>query len=181
MLTALRRDVRAALDRDPAARSALEVIICYPGVHALCGHRASHWLWRHRARLPARARAELTRVLTGVDIHPAAAISPDDQADQRGLPERPQEAGPPLGSHDDGQARSDDQQASDLSFRGRRKGEPNPYQCPCIAQSQPAQKRPRAQSHPERERDISAVKVTESEDKRRGEPQHSGQHARERP
>jgi len=76
MLAALRRDVRAAMDRDPAARSALEVIVCYPCVHALCGHRASHWLWRHRARLPARALAELTRMLTGVDIHPAAALSP---------------------------------------------------------------------------------------------------------
>ncbi len=76
MLAALRRDLRAAMDRDPAARSALEVIICYPGVHALGGHRASHWLWRHHARLAARALAELTRVLTGVDIHPAAAISP---------------------------------------------------------------------------------------------------------
>ena len=76
MLAALRRDVRAAIDRDPAARSALEVIICYPGVHALAGHRASHWLWHHRARLPARALAELTRALTGVDIHPGAAICP---------------------------------------------------------------------------------------------------------
>ena len=76
MLAALRRDVRAAMDRDPAARSALEVIICYPGVHALCGHRVSHWLWRHRARLPARALAELTRLLTGVDIHPAAVLAP---------------------------------------------------------------------------------------------------------
>jgi serine O-acetyltransferase len=76
MLEAIRRDVRAALDRDPAARSALTIIICYPGVHALCGHRVSHWLWHHRAKLPARALAELTRMLTGVDIHPAAAISP---------------------------------------------------------------------------------------------------------
>ena len=76
MLAALRRDVRAARDRDPAARSALEVIICYPGVHAIAGHRVSHWLWRHRARLPARALAELTRVLTGVEIHPAATLAP---------------------------------------------------------------------------------------------------------
>jgi serine O-acetyltransferase len=76
VLAALRRDVRAALDRDPAARSALEVLICYPGVHALCGHRASHWLWQHRARLAARALAEATRVLTGVDIHPAARLAP---------------------------------------------------------------------------------------------------------
>jgi len=76
MLAALRGDVRAARDRDPAARSAFEVIICYPGVHALAGHRASHWLWHHRARLPARALAECTRLLTGVDIHPAAKLSP---------------------------------------------------------------------------------------------------------
>ena len=76
MLAALRRDLRAAIDWDPAARSALEVLICYPGVHALCGHRASHWLWQHRARLPARALAECTRLLTGVDIHPAARLSP---------------------------------------------------------------------------------------------------------
>jgi serine O-acetyltransferase len=76
MLAAMRRDVRAALERDPAARSALEVILCYPGVHALCGHRLGHWLWHHRARLAARLLAELTRVLTGVEIHPAATVSP---------------------------------------------------------------------------------------------------------
>ena len=76
MLAALRRDVRAAMDRDPAARSTLEVLICYPGVHALAGHRASHWLWHHRGRLPARALAELIRVLTGVEIHPAATLAP---------------------------------------------------------------------------------------------------------
>ena len=75
MLAALRQDVRAARDRDPAARSALEIVLCYPGVHALIGHRASHWLWHRRARLAARALAELTRKLTGVDIHPAAALS----------------------------------------------------------------------------------------------------------
>ena len=76
MLGTIWRDVRAARDRDPAARSALEIIICYPGVHALCGHRISHWLWHHRARLPARGLAELTRLLTGVDIHPAATLAP---------------------------------------------------------------------------------------------------------
>ncbi len=76
MLAALKRDVRAARDRDPAARSALEVIICYPGVHALLAHRFSHWLWRCHVRLPARALAEFARMLTGVDIHPAATVSP---------------------------------------------------------------------------------------------------------
>jgi len=76
MLSALRRDLRAARDRDPAARSALEIVVCYPGVHAIWGHRVSSWLWHHRAKLPARAAAELTRVLTGVDIHPAARLAP---------------------------------------------------------------------------------------------------------
>jgi len=76
MLAALRRDVRAARDRDPAARSALSIVICYPGVHALWGHRICHWLWHRGARLTARALAELTRMLTGVEIHPAARLGP---------------------------------------------------------------------------------------------------------
>jgi serine O-acetyltransferase len=74
MLTAMRGDVRAAKQRDPAAPSTLEVIFCYPGVHAVWGHRVSHWLWRHHAKLAARAFAELIRVLTGVEIHPAAVL-----------------------------------------------------------------------------------------------------------
>jgi len=76
MLAAMRRDVRAALDRDPAARSALEIVLCYPGIHAIWGHRLSHWLWHHRARLLGRACAEFTRMLTGVEIHPAATLAP---------------------------------------------------------------------------------------------------------
>ena len=46
MLAAIRRDIRAVLERDPAARSALEVLLCYPGVHALCFHRLAHAIWR---------------------------------------------------------------------------------------------------------------------------------------
>ena len=76
MLAALRRDVRAAMERDPAACSALTVVLCYPGVHAIWGHRVSRWLWRRHARLLARLSAELTRILTGVDIHPAATLGP---------------------------------------------------------------------------------------------------------
>ncbi len=64
------------MDRDPAARSALTIIICYPGLHAIWGHRVSNWLWHHRAKLLARLCAELTRVFTGVDIHPAATLAP---------------------------------------------------------------------------------------------------------
>lgn len=76
MLAAARRDVRAALERDPAARSALEVALCYPGVHAIWGHRLARWLWRHQMRLLARLVAEIVRVLTGVEIHPGATLGP---------------------------------------------------------------------------------------------------------
>jgi serine O-acetyltransferase len=74
MLTALRQDIRAAKQRDPAAPTTLQVIFAYPGVHAIWGHRVNHWLWNHGARLAARAFAELTRILTGVEIHPGAVL-----------------------------------------------------------------------------------------------------------
>lgn len=74
MLAALRNDIRAARERDPAAPTTLEVILAYPGVHAIWGHRISHWLWNRGARVTARALAELTRILTGVDIHPGAHL-----------------------------------------------------------------------------------------------------------
>lgn len=76
MLATLRQDVRAVRDRDPAARTTLEIILCYPGLHAIWGHRVSHWLWSHDFELIARASAALTRWLTGVDIHPGATLGP---------------------------------------------------------------------------------------------------------
>jgi serine O-acetyltransferase len=76
MLAALRADVRAARDRDPAARGSLEIVLSYPGVHAIWGHRASNWLWRRGHPLSARLCAALTLWLTGVDIHPAAVLGP---------------------------------------------------------------------------------------------------------
>jgi serine O-acetyltransferase len=74
MLAAIRRDIQAARQRDPARPTVLEVIFCYPGVHAVWGHRISHWVWQRGARLAARALAELTRILTGVEIHPGAVL-----------------------------------------------------------------------------------------------------------
>ena len=74
MLAAIRNDIRAAKQRDPAQPTTLQVIFAYPGVHAIWGHRISHWLWNHRARLWARVFAELTRILTGVEIHPGAIL-----------------------------------------------------------------------------------------------------------
>ena len=76
MLAAIRRDIRAARERDPAAPTALEVVFAYPGVHAIWGHRISHWLWNRGARVAARTFAELTRIVTGVDIHPGALLGP---------------------------------------------------------------------------------------------------------
>lgn len=74
MLDALRCDLRAARERDPAARNSLEILLTYPGIHALWGYRASHWLWQHNYKLPGRLCSALTRVFTGVDIHPAAVL-----------------------------------------------------------------------------------------------------------
>src|ERR1700757_3346982 len=74
MLTAIRQDIRAAKERDPAVPTTLQVIFAYPGVHAIWGHRISHWLWNRGARVAARAFAELTRILTGVEIHPGAVL-----------------------------------------------------------------------------------------------------------
>jgi len=69
-----RRDIRAVLERDPAARSTLEVVLCYPGVHAILLHRPAHWLWRHGWVLSARLLSQLGRFLTGIEIHPAAKL-----------------------------------------------------------------------------------------------------------
>src|SRR3954471_14262124 len=67
-------DVRAALQRDPAARNALEVVLAYPGFHARLVHRAAHRLHRAGLKLPARLLSNLGRFLTGVEIHPGAII-----------------------------------------------------------------------------------------------------------
>jgi serine O-acetyltransferase len=70
----LRRDVHAALQRDPAARSTLEVILGYPGLHALWGYRMAHWLWRHELKLLGRVLSQIIRSITGIEIHPGAEI-----------------------------------------------------------------------------------------------------------
>lgn len=71
-----RRDLYAARDRDPAARNALEVAVLYPGVHAIWAHRLAHWLWRRNLRFIGRALSQLTRSITGIEIHPGATIGP---------------------------------------------------------------------------------------------------------
>lgn len=74
LFASMRADLQAALERDPAARSRLEVALLYPGLHAIWIHRISHWLWRHGARLLARWLSQLARGLTGIEIHPGAVI-----------------------------------------------------------------------------------------------------------
>ncbi len=76
MLESLRRDVATVRERDPAARTAVEVALNYPGLHALWGHRIAHRLWRTGHPLVARVVSSLVRVTTAVDIHPAATIGP---------------------------------------------------------------------------------------------------------
>ena len=76
MLQTIRRDVQSVFDRDPAARTTLEVLLCTPGLHAVWLHRLAHRLWRHGFRLLARWLSQLTRGLTGIEIHPGAKIGP---------------------------------------------------------------------------------------------------------
>jgi serine O-acetyltransferase len=70
----LKEDIATAKQRDPAARSTAEIILAYPGVHAIWGHRISHWLWNKKRYLTARIIANIFRSRTGVEIHPGARI-----------------------------------------------------------------------------------------------------------
>lgn len=70
----LRELIRTYRERDPAARSDLEVLLCYPGVHAVIWHKLSHALWRRRLRLLGRFSSHIARWLTGIEIHPAAQL-----------------------------------------------------------------------------------------------------------
>jgi serine O-acetyltransferase len=69
-----REDVETAIARDPAARSRAEVVLAYPGLHALWVHRVSHAIWLKGHYLPARLLSQLSRAITGVEIHPGARI-----------------------------------------------------------------------------------------------------------
>src|SRR5438552_10132323 len=76
MFDALRRDLQTVLERDPASRSRLEAILCYPGVHALVFHRVAHRLWKGGWFGSARFLSHISRFLTGIEIHPAARLGP---------------------------------------------------------------------------------------------------------
>jgi serine O-acetyltransferase len=74
MFKTIREDVQSVLDRDPAARTVPEVLLCYPGLHAIWAHRVSHLLWKSGLKLLARGLSQLMRALTGIEIHPGATI-----------------------------------------------------------------------------------------------------------
>lgn len=70
----VREEITTVLERDPAARTWLEVVLCYPGLHAVWAHRFTHWLWHRRLKLLARLLSQWARLLTGIEIHPGAEI-----------------------------------------------------------------------------------------------------------
>ena len=74
MFKHLRDDIASIVRRDPAARTAWEVLTCYPGLHAVAMHRAAHWCWTHKLKWAGRFIAYLGRILTAIEIHPGAII-----------------------------------------------------------------------------------------------------------
>ena len=74
MFKSLREDIKTVFARDPAAKSQLEVIFCYPGLHALWLHRIAHFLWQHKLRFLARFLSHINRFFTGIEIHPGVRI-----------------------------------------------------------------------------------------------------------
>lgn len=74
IFTTIKEDVRAVKERDPAAQSSFIIWLTYPGLHARWSHVVEHWLWRHGRKNLARVSSQITRFITGVEIHPAAQI-----------------------------------------------------------------------------------------------------------
>src|SRR6266496_4049446 len=74
LLSLIREDVATVLERDPAAKSQLEVYLCYSGLHALWFYRVNHWLWNHDFLLLGRWLSQVARLFTGIEIHPGAKI-----------------------------------------------------------------------------------------------------------
>jgi len=70
----LREEIESIRQRDPAAHSSLEVLLCYPGLHALIFHRAANWCWRHGLRVTGRFLSHVGKILTGIEIHPGATV-----------------------------------------------------------------------------------------------------------
>lgn len=74
MFARMREDINSVFDRDPAARNAFEVIFCYPGLHAIWMHRVAHWFWTQELFFLGRFTSQISRFITGIEIHPGAKI-----------------------------------------------------------------------------------------------------------
>jgi serine O-acetyltransferase len=74
VVSRIREDIEAVFQHDPAARSKLEIVLAYPGLHAIWFHRVAHWLWSHDLKLLGRLVSEVSRFITGIEIHPGATI-----------------------------------------------------------------------------------------------------------
>lgn len=74
MFAKIREDIYSVFDRDPAARGVLEIIFCYPGLHAVWFYRVAHWFWIHELYFFGRFTSHIGRFLTGIEIHPGAKI-----------------------------------------------------------------------------------------------------------
>jgi len=74
MFARMKEDIDSVFDRDPAARNALEVLFCYPGLHAIWMHRIAHWFWRNGLFFLGRFTSQISRFITGIEIHPGAKI-----------------------------------------------------------------------------------------------------------
>ncbi len=72
----MKRDIDSVIERDPAARSTLEILLVYSGLHAIWIHRITHWLWKNDVKFIARWLSQIGRWLTGIEIHPGAKIGP---------------------------------------------------------------------------------------------------------
>ena len=74
LLSLIREDVANVMESDPAAKSRVEIVLCYAGLHAVWFYRVNHWLWNHGLGLAARWLSQVARFLTGIEIHPGAKI-----------------------------------------------------------------------------------------------------------
>jgi serine O-acetyltransferase len=74
MFSRIKADIKVVFERDPAAKSVAEVLLCYPGVHALIAYRFSHWLWIRNFHVMARLFSHIARFFTGIEIHPGAQV-----------------------------------------------------------------------------------------------------------
>jgi serine O-acetyltransferase len=74
MFDRLKKEIQVVFERDPAVKSTLEVLLTYPGLHAIMTHRVAHWLYKKKMFLPARMLSQFSRFITGIEIHPGAKI-----------------------------------------------------------------------------------------------------------